>query len=79
MFSDILPLIGYRLDSVRLNKKFELDLSLLEAKYILEFMMKEIGPHVYNQDVEDACKTLRPQMDVIEEEIYMLQVPIKSK
>ncbi|PGC44237.1 hypothetical protein COM24_33275 [Bacillus toyonensis] len=51
----------------------------LEAKYILEFMMKEIGPHVYNQDVEDACKTLRPQMDVIEEEIYVLQIPIKSK
>ncbi len=39
--------------------------------------MKEIGSLVYNQAVEDACKTLRLQMDVIEEEIYVLQVPIK--
>jgi uncharacterized protein (DUF2164 family) len=39
-------------------------------------MMKEIGPHVYNQAVEDACKTLRLQMDAIEEELYVLQVPI---
>ncbi|PEL51042.1 hypothetical protein CN638_15520 [Bacillus toyonensis] len=59
------------------DKKFELDLSSLEAEYILEFMMKEIGPLVYNQVVEDACKTLRLQMDVIEEEIYVLQIPIK--
>ncbi|MDI6680096.1 DUF2164 domain-containing protein [Bacillus wiedmannii] len=57
-------------------KKFELDLSSAEAEYILEFMMKEIGPHVYNQAVEDACKTLRLQMDVLEEEIYVLQVPV---
>ncbi|MCU5516104.1 DUF2164 domain-containing protein [Bacillus wiedmannii] len=57
-------------------KKFELDLSSLEAEYILEFMLKEIGPHVYNQAVEDACKTLRLQMDVLEEEIYVLQVPV---
>ncbi|PDY49541.1 hypothetical protein CN558_12525 [Bacillus wiedmannii] len=57
-------------------KKFELDLSSLEAEYILEFMMKELGPHIYNQAVEDACKTLRLQMDVLEEEIYVLQVPI---
>ncbi|MGN4838587.1 DUF2164 family protein [Bacillus cereus group sp. MYBK150-2] len=64
---------------MRLNKKFELDLSSLEAEYILEFMMKEIGPLVYNQAVEDACKTLRLQMDVIEEEIYVLQFPIKWK
>ncbi|WP_257143091.1 DUF2164 domain-containing protein [Bacillus toyonensis] len=62
---------------MRLNKKFELDLISLEAEYILEFMMKEIGPLVYNQVVEDACKTLRLQMDVIEEEIYVLQIPIK--
>ncbi|PEI88228.1 hypothetical protein COF80_12995 [Bacillus toyonensis] len=77
MFLGILPLISSRFYSLRLNKKFELDLSSLEAEYILEFMMKEIGPLVYNQVVEDACKTLRLQMDVIEEEIYVLQIPIK--
>ncbi|PEP77288.1 hypothetical protein CN581_24495 [Bacillus toyonensis] len=77
MFLGILPLISSRFYSLRLNKKFELDLISLEAEYILEFMMKEIGPLVYNQVVEDACKTLRLQMDVIEEEIYVLQIPIK--
>ncbi|MDO6851448.1 DUF2164 domain-containing protein [Priestia megaterium] len=57
-------------------KKFELDLSSTEAEYILEFMMKEIGPHVYNRAIEDACKTLNLQMNAVEEELYVLQVPL---
>ncbi|WP_375199991.1 DUF2164 domain-containing protein [Bacillus sp. RS11] len=57
-------------------KKFDLDLSSIETESILEFIMKEIGPHIYNQAIEDACKTVRLQMDVVEEELYVLQVPI---
>lgn len=57
-------------------KRFDLDLSSTETDFTLEFIMKEIGPHIYNQAIEDACKTVRLQMDVVEEELYVLQVPI---
>jgi uncharacterized protein (DUF2164 family) len=56
-------------------KSYDLDLSSAEADRAFDFMVKEIGPHAYNRAIEDARKTAGNQFALLEEELYVLQVP----
>ncbi len=44
----------------------------LAATDILEFMLKTIGPHVYNQALEDARKMLNDRFAAVEDELYAM-------
>lgn len=52
------------------------ELGNLAADQILEFMLQEIGPFIYNQAIDDAKTMLQEQSLRMEEELYALEKPI---
>lgn len=55
----------------------EESLGELAAMNLLDFMMKELGPLLYNSGVRDARATLMDQMGRLEEELYALEQPVR--
>jgi uncharacterized protein (DUF2164 family) len=48
----------------------------LEAEQILNFMLQQIGPLVYNQALSDMRKVIQQQFSSLEEETYALEKPM---
>lgn len=48
----------------------------LAAGEMLDFMIKEIGPHLYNHAINDARATVLERMQTLEDELYALEKPI---
>ena len=48
----------------------DLDLGDLRAARILDFFVKELGPPVYNQAIQDARAHLQSKLDDLEGEFY---------
>jgi uncharacterized protein (DUF2164 family) len=44
---------------------------------LLDFMMKQLGPIIYNQAISDARTVVMQQMERVEEEIYALEQPLE--
>ncbi|MEK3747114.1 DUF2164 domain-containing protein [Paenibacillus sp. FSL E2-8871] len=61
---------------------FETELSSeigqLASENLLDFMLKELSPYIYNQALADARKVIEQKMISIEEELYALEQPITS-
>ncbi|WP_440962116.1 DUF2164 domain-containing protein [Paenibacillus nitricinens] len=61
---------------------FEAELSSeigqLASENLLDFMLKELSPHIYNQALADARKVIEQKMISIEEELYALEQPLTS-
>lgn len=51
----------------------------IAAEQMLDFMIKEIGPHVYNQAISDSRKAVLERMQTLEDELYALEKPIQIK
>jgi uncharacterized protein (DUF2164 family) len=49
----------------------------LAAENLLEFMIKQLGPIIYNQAIHDARTVVMQQMERMEEEIYALEQPLE--
>jgi uncharacterized protein (DUF2164 family) len=49
----------------------------LAADNLLDFMLKELGPFVYNQAVQDARTVLMQKAATMEEDLFALEQPIK--
>ena len=49
----------------------------LAAEFLMDFMVKQLGPFIYNQAVEDVHTILIQKMASLEEDIDALKVPIK--
>jgi uncharacterized protein (DUF2164 family) len=49
----------------------------LAADNLLDFMLKELGPFVYNQAVQDARTVLMQKAASMEEDLFALEQPIK--
>jgi uncharacterized protein (DUF2164 family) len=49
----------------------------LAAESLLDFMMKQLGPIIYNQAIRDARTVIMQQMERIEEEVYALERPLE--
>lgn len=45
----------------------------LAADNVLDFMIKQLGPVIYNQAIDDARGVVLEQMERVEEEIYSLR------
>ena len=43
------------LDQLRvyMNEEFDIDIGNLPAKFLLDFLIETVGPHLYNQVVDD--------------------------
>ncbi|MCP3738968.1 DUF2164 domain-containing protein [Rossellomorea sp. BNER] len=48
----------------------------LAAEHWLEFIIKEIGPYLYNQAVTDSKDVLMDKMLQLEEDLYALKRPL---
>lgn len=59
---------------------FEIEMSekigKLAATNLLEFMIQQLGPIIYNQAIGDARTLVMQQMERVEEEIYALEQPL---
>lgn len=47
----------------------------LAAEQIVDFMIGELGPHVYNQAIGDARALLADKFNQMEDELYALEKP----
>ena len=52
------------------SEHFDDPLSDFRAEALLDFMIRELGPPVYNQGVRDACRFMQERLGDIEGEIY---------
>ena len=50
----------------------------LEAELFIDFMIKEIGPFLYNKGIEDARQLVIERLAFVDEELYSLQRPIRN-
>ncbi|NIK75830.1 uncharacterized protein (DUF2164 family) [Paenibacillus castaneae] len=57
--------------------EFDQEIGQLAAENVLDFMLKELSPYVYNQALADARKAIEQKMVALDEEIYALEKPIK--
>ncbi|MCQ6275459.1 DUF2164 domain-containing protein [Bacillus sp. V3B] len=48
----------------------------LAAENVLDFILKEVGPYLYNQGVKDAKDMFEQKMISLEEDIQSLERPI---
>jgi uncharacterized protein (DUF2164 family) len=47
----------------------------LGAEQFIDFMIKELGPYIYNKGVADARALLNEKMAQMEDELYTLEKP----
>jgi uncharacterized protein (DUF2164 family) len=57
------------------NERSE-EIGNLAAENLLDFILKDIGPYLYNQGVKDAKKVCEQKMMSLEEDIQSLERPI---
>ncbi|MBJ6362663.1 DUF2164 domain-containing protein [Paenibacillus sp. GCM10012307] len=64
----------------RIQYYFEMELSQemgqLAGENLLDFMIKELSPYLYNQAMADARSVIGERMASIEEELYALEKPV---
>ena len=51
----------------------------LAAEQMIDFMIKELGPYIYNAAIDDARQMLIRKIASIEEELYSLEKPIHPR
>jgi uncharacterized protein (DUF2164 family) len=49
----------------------------LEAEQILNFVLQQVGPFVYNQALSDLRKVIQQQFSSLEDETYALEKPME--
>ena len=69
--------------AARIQQYFELERSetigSIAAEQLLDFMIQEIGPHVYNHAIQDARKAVLEKMQTLEDELYALEKRVVTK
>jgi uncharacterized protein (DUF2164 family) len=67
----------------QIQQYFELErsetLGSIAAEQLLDFMIQEIGPHLYNHAINDARKAVLERMQTLEDELYALEKPLVAK
>ncbi len=53
------------------------EISPFDAVFLLDFILKIAGPHIYNQGLADAQAVVAKKTDEIGEAIYQLERPVK--
>jgi uncharacterized protein (DUF2164 family) len=51
----------------------------LAAEQIIDYMIKELAPYIYNKAIEDARQILIQKITSLEEELYSLEKPINFR
>ena len=56
-------------------EEFERDLSEFQARRLIDFILRQMGPPVYNQAVQDARKYVLAKLDDLDGEVYEPEEP----
>lgn len=59
-----------------LETELDVEIGQLAGEGLLDHMLRELAPHVYNQALADARKVVEQRMASIEEELYALELPL---
>ncbi|ALC90425.1 hypothetical protein AM500_11985 [Bacillus sp. FJAT-18017] len=59
------------------TKEREEEIGNLEAEQLLEFFKEKLGPHYFNEGVNQSRKTAMERMLQLEEDLYSLERPVK--
>lgn len=54
------------------------ELGDIGAEQLVDVMIKELGPYLYNQAVQDARKLLLERMAALEDDLYALERPVQG-
>ncbi|ADN77736.1 Protein of unknown function DUF2164 [Ferrimonas balearica DSM 9799] len=55
------------------EQELDRDLGQFEAEFLLDFLLKTLGPTIYNQGLQDAQALLQPRMELVLESLYELE------
>jgi len=58
-----------------LAKEFEIELSDFQARELLDFFVRHLGPSVYNQAIQDARSFVQEKLADLEGEFYEPEEP----
>lgn len=51
----------------------------LGADQLIDFMIKELSPYIYNQAIADSRKLIGEKMNQMEDELYTLEKPVHNR
>ncbi|WP_281886624.1 DUF2164 domain-containing protein [Paenibacillus sp. YYML68] len=51
----------------------------LAAEQLIDYMLQELGPHIYNKAIADARALVQEKAMQIEDELYALEKPLSSR
>jgi uncharacterized protein (DUF2164 family) len=57
------------------STELDQDLAQFDADFLLDFFIKEMGNHFYNQGIYDAQQLLAEKLDDITDEMFQLEKP----
>ncbi|OEG00182.1 hypothetical protein BHF71_06040 [Vulcanibacillus modesticaldus] len=55
------------------------EIGSIAAEGFIEFMIRELGPYIYNQAINDARTLINEKMLSIEDDLYALEKPINLR
>ncbi len=61
-----------------LKDELELEVAGFDAVFLLDFLIEQLGPHVYNQGLYDAQALLHARLEALGEAILELEKPVKA-
>jgi uncharacterized protein (DUF2164 family) len=50
----------------------------LASEQFIDFMIKELGPYIYNKAIDDTRKLMNEKMNQMDDELYTLEKPLKN-
>lgn len=59
------------------QKNTDYEMGNIEAEELLDLVLEEMAPIIYNQAIQDARKVMQKQIASLEEELYVLEVPFR--
>lgn len=54
-------------------KEFEEELEDLRAEIVLDFILKKVGPKIYNEGVNDSRRWFREKFEDLDADFYLLE------
>ncbi|MFF2482797.1 DUF2164 domain-containing protein [Paenibacillus sp. NPDC058071] len=51
----------------------------IAAEQLLDYMIQELGPHIYNHAIKDARKTVSERLQSVEDDLYALEQNIPGR
>ena len=58
------------------DEELEQEIGTFDAQFLLDFFMREVGPHFYNQAIADIHVVLSQQFENLADLIYDLEKPL---